>query len=151
MTDHRQNMQAFDDWPALLSSKWSIDVEITGEQQDELASLLYTIGVAEMYACIDIVAKANEPARTVRYLLGVIKNRTNEQPRRTSGPVKAHKNANAGTYIYHRCAKCLFINRVRRDLLESNRGKAMRCGGVECNQQWRVDDILKQYAKDNTP
>jgi hypothetical protein len=142
MTDHRQTMQAFDNWNAVLSEKWHVDVIITDDQQNELSTMLYTIGVAEMNACIDIVANANEPSRTVRYLIGVIKNRTNEQPRRASGPVKT-KQQTAGAYIYHRCAKCLFINRVRRDLMEQHRGKTMRCGGVECNQQWRVDDILK--------
>lgn len=139
--NHQQNMDAFDDWKTVLSTRWHMDVVVTDEQKKELSSLLYTVGVHEMYVCIDIVGSASETSRSIRYLVGVIRNRQKEVPTK---PIKS-KDVARPSYIYQRCDVCWFVNKVRRDQLESKRGKAMQCGGIDCNNTWLVDDVLKQH------
>ena len=131
-------------WEQYLSAAWNVDVTITPEQRDTLNRMTRECGNDEMAECVGIVATANEPSRTVRYLLGVINRRKEQQqpdaPAPAASPVKK---STAPAYVFKRCAGCLFVNKVRRDVLERNRGRVMKCGGVGCTTQWPVDDIIK--------
>ena len=135
-----KDINGYSDIGAVLHDQWDVELQITKDQESELHSLLYTIGVQEMNDCIEIVSKANIAARSVRYLMGVIKRRQQEKAKSPSPTM-------AQTYVYHRCDVCCFVNKVRRDVLQRNVGKGLRCGGVDCNMQWKVEDLLKQYER----
>lgn len=144
---HQENMAQFDDIKTLLSTQWHIELDVTNEQRVELMKLLYEIGINEMMVCIAIVASANQPSRSVRYLIGVIKNRQKTIPAAT--PIKPKQSSDVArpVWIYHRCTTCYFPNKVRKDVLERQRGKVMRCGGPDCATQWNVNEVLNQYER----
>ena len=136
-------------WSAYLSRKWDVEITTNHEQDEDLERLFHAIGRVEFDECVDIVANANEHSRSVRYLIGVINRRRDGSARRT-GPVNASpvkKQPAASLHVYVRCEQCQFVNRVRRDVMNANRSKVMKCGGVECTNQWPVNELMQRNER----
>lgn len=131
-------------WSQWLSEQWHIDVTVTPEQGAELTKIYKSIGRGEFDHCVALVASANEPSRSVRYLIGIINNRKIGTTPKAITP----KSTARVPYVYHRCDDCNFINKVRKDVLDSKRGNVMRCGGDQCNTSWMVDDVLAKYERE---
>ena len=141
--------QSITTWKQWLSAQWHMDVDVTSEQETELTALCKSVGRGEFEQCTAIVASANEPSRSVRYLITTVNNRkVGSSPSSAPPSPVTTKKDHRTAYIYHRCNGCGFVNKVRRDVLESNRGKVMKCGGIVCNTSWMVDDVIKNYERE---